>query len=390
MTFRKLPTGMQDILPSECRILNHVREALSALFECSGYEPVLSAAVDYYDTYSQIANALPEERMFKFTDGDGKLLVLRPDATLSISRIAATKLERGSARLCYFANKWDAQNAGGLKSREIIQAGVERLGESGAFSDAQTIAFAVDCTRAAGLADPIVEIGHVGYFKGILEACGLTSAQAEEIRGLINAKDGLNAERVLRAAGAGGATLDAVRTLPTLFGGTEVFDRAEALTENREALSALAHLREVGRILVDMGYEKNICFDLGTVKRLSYYSGVVFSGFVKELGVPVLSGGRYDTLADDFGKHIPAVGFAMGLKRVLVALERQGNLPPAPAAGCAVACEKGAERAAGELCRKLSAGGSRVTLLAEYGEEALRSASADEKYYVTAKGVRKI
>ena len=317
MTFRKLPTGMQDILPSECRILNHVREALSALFERSGYEPVLSAAVDYYDTYSQIANALPEERMFKFTDGDGKLLVLRPDATLSISRIAATKLERGSARLCYFANKWDAQNAGGLKSREIIQAGVERLGESGAFSDAQTIAFAVDCTRAAGLADPIVEIGHVGYFKGILEACGLTSAQAEEIRGLINAKDGLNAERVLRAAGAGGATLDAVRTLPTLFGGTEVFDRAEALTENREALSALAHLREVGRILVDMGYEKNICFDLGTVKRLSYYSGVVFSGFVKELGVPVLSGGRYDTLADDFGKHIPAVGFAMGLKRVI-------------------------------------------------------------------------
>ena len=106
--------------------------------------------------------------------------------------------------------------------------------------------------------------------------------------------------------------------------------------------------------------------------------------------MPVLSGGRYDTLADDFGKHIPAVGFAMGLKRVLVALERQGNLPPAPAAGCAVACEKGAERAAGELCRKLSAGGRRVTLLAEYGEEALRSASADEKYYVTAKGVRKI
>lgn len=388
MTFRKLPAGVQDILPSECRILNEIRGKLSALFEANGYEPVLSAAVDYYDTYSQIKSGLPEERMFKFTDGDGKLLVLRPDATLSISRIAATKLERETARLYYFANKWDAQNAGGLKSREIIQAGVERLGESGAFSDAQTIAFAIDCARAAGIEDPIVEIGHVGYFKGILEACG--AAQAEEVRACINAKDGLNAERVLREAGAGSATLDAVRALPTLFGGTEVFDRAERLTESEEARAAVAHLKEVGRILAEMGYEDNICFDLGTVRRLSYYSGVVFSGFVKELGVPVLSGGRYDTLADDFGKHIPAVGFAMGLKRVLVALERQGNLPASPAPDVAVGCEKGAERGAYALCRKLTAEGNRVTLLAEYGAEALAAAAAREKYFVTKEGVRKV
>lgn len=388
MTFRKLPAGVQDILPSECRILNEIRGKLSALFEANGYEPVLSAAVDYYDTYSQIKSGLPEERMFKFTDGDGKLLVLRPDATLSISRIAATKLERETARLYYFANKWDAQNAGGLKSREIIQAGVERLGESGAFSDAQTIAFAIDCARAAGIEDPIVEIGHVGYFKGILEACG--AAQAEEVRACINAKDGLNAERVLREAGAGSATLDAVRALPTLFGGTEVFDRAERLTESEEARAAVAHLKEVGRILAEMGYEDNICFDLGTVRRLSYYSGVVFSGFVKELGVPVLSGGRYDTLADDFGKHIPAVGFAMGLKRVLVALERQGNLPASPAPDVAVGCELGAERGAYALCRKLTAEGNRVTLLAEYGAEALAAAAAREKYFVTKEGVRKV
>lgn len=390
MTFRKLPTGVQDILPSECRILNGIKEQLSVLFEQNGYEPVLSAAVDYYDTYSQIRSGLPEERMFKFTDGDGKLLVLRPDATLSISRIAATKLERERARLYYFANKWDAQNAGGLRSREIIQAGVERLGESGAFSDAQTIAFAIDCARAAGIEDLIVEIGHVGYFKGILEACGLSAAAAEEVRGHINAKDGLNAERVLRAAGAGRRTLDAVRALPTLFGGAEVFEAAAALTESEEARAAVAHLQEVGRILTDMGYERNICFDLGTVKRLSYYSGVVFSGFVKELGVPVLSGGRYDSLADDFGKHIPAVGFAMGLKRVLVALERQGNLPTPPCPDAAVACEKGAENAAARFCRELTDAGKRVVFLAEYGAEALSGCDAQEKYFVGGKGVQKI
>ena len=389
MTFRKLPTGMQDILPPECRILNQIKERLAFLFEHSGYEPVLSAAVDYYDTYSQIESALPEERMFKFTDGDGKLLVLRPDATLSISRIAATKLGRERARLYYFADKWDAQNAGGLKSREIFQAGVERLGESGAFSDAQTIAFAVDCARAVGICDLIVEVGHVGYFKGILHDSGLTAAPAEEVRRHINAKDGLNAERVLSSAGAGRSTLDAVRALPALFGGREVFDRAEALTESKEARAAIAHLREVERILTDMGYEKSVCFDLGTVKRLSYYSGVVFSGFVRELGVPVLSGGRYDTLADGFGKHIPAVGFAMGLKRVLVALERQGNLPSAPVLDAAVGCERGAEREAYALSAKLAAEGVRAVLAAEYGKDALAAIAAKQHYFVTKKGVQK-
>ena len=383
MTFRKLPTGVQDILPRECRILGEVRERLSRAFEARGYEPVISAAVDYYDTYSKITNALPQERMFKFTDQDGKLLVLRPDATLSISRIAATKLTDPNVRLSYFLNKWDAQNTGGVKSREIIQAGVERFG-------AQTIAFAVDCMREVGLENCIVEVGHVGYMKGILTGCGLSDARAEEVRAYINAKDGLNAERVLRAAGANEETLSAVRALPTLFGGAEVFDRAETLTGNAQAREAIAYLKKVHRILTDMGYEQDVCFDLGTGKSLSYYSGIVFSGLVQEVGAPILSGGRYDGLADDFGKHIPAVGFAIGLKRVLVALERQGRLPGSEVPDAAVACEEGAEGQADALAKSMIAEGRRVTLAAAYGEAALDRIAAKQKYLVTKTGVRQL
>lgn len=390
MSLKKLPTGVQDILPRECRALNGVRERLTHAFEAHGYEPVLSAAVEYYDTYAGIRNALPQERMFKFTDSDGRLLVLRPDATLSISRIAATKLAAPKARLYYFLDKWDAQNAGGVKSREIIQAGVERLGEEGAFSDAQTIAFAIDCMREAGLSDCIADVGHVGYMKGVLEECGLSDAQAEEVRACLNAKDGLNAERLLRSAGAREETLAAVRALPTLFGGAEVFGRAEKLTQSARAQAAIAHLKQVHRILADMGYEQSICFDFGTGKSLSYYSGIVFSGLVKEVGAPVLSGGRYDSLADDFGKHIPAVGFAIGLKRVLMALERQGKFPAERTPDAAVACEEGAEGAADALCRRLIASGKRVTLAAEYGEGALSDSAALEKYYVAKEGVRRI
>lgn len=390
MNFRKLPTGVQDMLPRECRILGEVRDRLAHAFESHGYSPVISAAVEYYDSYSNISNALSQERMFKFTDRDGKLLVLRPDATLSISRIAATKLPESKARLYYFLDKWDAQEGGGVKSREIMQAGIERLGEEGAYSDAQTIAFAVDCMRETGLVNCIVDIGHVGYMKGVLEAGGLSDEQAEAVRECINSKDGFNAERLLRAAGADENTLCVVRALPTLFGGAEVFDRAEELTQNKKARAAIAHLRKVYRILSDMGYERDVCFDLGTGNSLSYYSGIVFSGLVREVGASILSGGRYDDLADDFGKHIPAVGFAIGLKRVLVALERQGRLPENREELVAVACEEGAEREADALCRQLIAEGKRVTLLAEYGISALTSVVADEKYLVGKSEVQKI
>ena len=391
MTLKKLPTGVQDILPRECRVLGTVREQLTRAFEARGYSPVISAAVEYYDTYAGIRSALPQERMFKFTDRDGRLLVLRPDATLSISRIAATKLEAGAAHLYYFLEKWDAaQDAGGVRSREIMQAGVERLGEEGAFSDAQTIAFAIDCMRAVGLTDCIADVGHVGYMKGLLEECGLDAAQTEEVRASLNAKDGLNAERLLKNAGAREETLAAVRALPSLFGGAEVFARAKALTQNAHALAAVSHLEHVSRILTDMGYERNVCFDFGTGKSLSYYSGIVFSGLVKEVGAPVLSGGRYDGLADDFGRHIPAVGFAIGLKRVLVALERQGKFPPEPVPDVAVACEEGAEGAADALCKQLIAEGKRVTLAAGYGAGAVADTAAAQKLLVTKKGVRRL
>ena len=162
----RLPAGVQDIYGAECAHLQRLREKLTGLFETGGYTPVRAATLEYYDTYARIGNAVPQERMFKLSDTDGKLLVLRPDVTLAISRIAATKLPAGGARLYYFADKWDLREAGGIWGREVYQAGVERLGEEGAFSDAQTIAFAIECLKAVGLNTSSSISGTSGSSKG--------------------------------------------------------------------------------------------------------------------------------------------------------------------------------------------------------------------------------
>ena len=340
MTYFKLPAGVRDILPEESARLDKIEEALRKKFAQKGFSTVRTAGLEYYDTFACIDSPVDQAQMFKMTDKDGNLIVLRPDMTLACARIAATKLQGARARLCYFSDIYDF-SAGGNSDREVAQAGVEIFGEEGAFSDAYAVAFAAECLEEIGLKDFIIDIGHVGFYKGLLEGSGLSEAASEEIRGYINAKDAVNTEIALKNHGASERAQAAILALPSLFGGVSVLDEAAKLTDSPLALGALSHLKKVYAYLKEMKMEKCVSFDLGTVKSLAYYSGMVFTGLAEGVGAPVLSGGRYDGLCAQFGKNLAAVGFAVGLGRVLRAL----NGAEAPVPCTAVVCMAGGEKA---------------------------------------------
>ncbi len=372
MAYFKVPSGVQDLLPEECYNLNLIKNKLESKFLSAGCKSVLSPAIEYYDTFASINNAIPQENMFKMTDRNGKLLVLRPDVTLAIARIAATKLKERNIKLSYVADVWNYHiEKAEVNQREYLQAGVEFLGVSNPFSDAQTIAFAIECLIETGIKDFIIDLSHVGFFKGVLSDANLKESEIEDIRKYVNAKDGVGVEMVLNASSAGDGAKKAIMAFSTLFGGEEVFDRAEKLTDNEAALNSLNHLKKVYSLLKEFGYEKYVFIDLGTVKNLAYYSGVVFTGYVKNFGFDVLSGGRYDNLCDEFGKKIPAVGFAMGLKRALVILERQGSLKKQEEADVIIISEEGCEDAAYSAYKKFVAEGKRADLFTGNKDEAL-------------------
>lgn len=389
MNHYKLPAGVQDLLPEEHYNITLLSERLKNKFRLAGCRFVQSSALEYYDTFADIRNRIPQKSMFKMTDGDGSLLVLRPDMTLAVSRIAATKLKDTCVKLAYEGEVWNSSEpSGNISQRGFLQAGVEFLGTKGAFADAQILAFAVECLRETGLTDFTLDVGHVGFFKGLLSGAGLSEADTERVRASINAKDPIGTAMLLKETGVGGRAAEALQALPSLFGGEEVFARAERLTDDPVALGALSHLKKVYALLKEFGCEKYISFDLGTVKSLSYYSGVVFTGLTKALGAPVLSGGRYDSLADDFGKTIPAVGFAMGLKRILMALEREGRVEKLPPPYAVIVAKEGGEAAAyGEYLRltgegktaDLYAGGCEDGLVYAKGKGAAVVLVADEK-----------
>lgn len=392
MAYFKLPSGVQDLLPEECYNLNILKDKLSKKFTDTGCRFISGSAIEYYDNFACIKNSVPQEVMFKMTDRDGKLLVLRPDMTLSAARIAATRLKENNVKLCYISDVWNYSASEGVKQREFLQAGVEFLGVSSPFSDAQTIAFAIECLNELGVSDFIIDIGHVGFFKGLLSDGSLKADEAEEIRRCINAKDNIGVQMLLGKSSASEEATKALMALPTLFGGEEVFARAEKLTKNPLALESLNYLKEVYCLLKDFGFEKYVSVDLGTVKSLAYYSGVVFTGLVKNFGSDVLSGGRYDNLADEFGKHIPATGFAIGLKRVLMVLERQNALLKESEPDVIIFSEVGAEKVAYEEYKKLLSCGKKVELFAGSEDEAreyIKNFSC-EKYKAVKGGLERV
>lgn len=308
------PEGTRDRLFAECRDRRSAQGALVDLFCRRGYSEVSTPEVEFYDLFLQSGNPIPQESMLKIIDRSGKIMVMRPDCTTPIARVAATKLKAVPLpqRLYYDETVFRSgdQHRGG--SSEIAQCGVELIGAAGKKADLEIVAMAVDALRACGLTRFHIELGHAGFFRSLAAGMDMTEEQVEEMRRLIEGKSFAALAEYLKPW-QGQAGCAALLRLSRLFGGVEVLEEAQQLAGQNAALS---YLRELYDILSAAGYGQYLRFDLGLVHQIDYYTGVVFRGYVEGAGDAVLSGGRYDTLMGDFGRNAPATGFAVDVDAV--------------------------------------------------------------------------
>ncbi|MDE6398893.1 MAG: ATP phosphoribosyltransferase regulatory subunit, partial [Clostridiales bacterium] len=323
----QLPFGVQDYMPQECYNKNLVQERLAEVFLRHGFKRVGTPAIEFYDTYEDILSRTAVNKTFRMSDSDGSLLMLRFDPTLQICRMAATKLDAERIeKVYYLENSYEyISDPSTARSREFPQAGMELLGTSGTAGDVEAIVTAIECLQNAGLTDFLLEIGQVDYFNGIVCEAGMSEENARELRALINKKDMLGVEMFLHGKSVNEKFVTQFLQLPTLFGDEDVLDRARTGVVNKKSLRALDNLGEIMSALKDMGLDSYVSVDLGLL-RGEYYTGLVMKGFSGRLGVPILDGGRYDDLCAAFGKPMPAVGFSVGVKRLLMALEKEDKL----------------------------------------------------------------
>jgi ATP phosphoribosyltransferase regulatory subunit len=326
----RIPSGTRDVLPDEMAELRAITERVRAVYERAGYGEVYTPALEYEGTFARgdMAATRPAYRMF---DEQGNVLVLRSDMTIPIARLVATRYPTAEPplRFSYFAHAYRGVRPQRGQAREFLQAGVELIGAPAPEGTAEVLSVLCAALDAAGLETYRVGLGDASLYASLLESFGVEPERFERLLEELVTGDFVALEREVHALGLDRDAEELLLRVQRIRGGPEVLD---ALSGPLEA--AVTGMRGVHSLLAPDVADR-VIFDLGLVRSLGYYTGAVFQVYDPALGVPLGSGGRYDELLGRFGRPLPAVGFALNVERLHIALagEERGlgrTTPPEP------------------------------------------------------------
>lgn len=286
-----------------------MQERLNRLYEQYGYRKFKMSRFEDYDLYAQNRDFLRQDRIITFTDADGALKALKPDITLSIM-----KSNGGDSEKVYY-NENVCREVGGA-FREILQVGVESVGQIDPYAEAEVIALAA---RSLEQLSPkyVLALSDVSFVGSLLDQMGLSAPVRGKVLGLIARKNVPGLCVLAERGELTGEQADGLRELVELYAPLkEGIGRVGRLAKSNAAWEALRQLSLTAGLLESFGLEERVRLDFSLVNSMDYYNGVIFQGFLPGLHTPVLSGGRYDNLLHRMGRRGGAMGFAVYLDQL--------------------------------------------------------------------------
>ena len=313
MTLR-IPSGTRDVLPEEMRELRRIQSALLDTFAEYGYGEISTPAVEFEETLRLADLGLSPS--YRVVDDGGELLALRADMTVPIARVVATRYATAEPplRFCYSANAYRSVRPHRGQMREFLQAGAELVGKPGHAGTAEVLTVLCRALQRTGLRGFRVGLGDATLYPALLEAYEVPQDARERILHELSTRDFVGIERELEQLGLPGDAVATLSRIPRTRGDAAVLE-----AESGPLADALAGLRGIVELL-DEDVAERVIIDLGRFPRLGYYTGAMFEVYDPGLGEPLGGGGRYDDLLGRFGRPLPAVGFALGVDRLHVAL----------------------------------------------------------------------
>ena len=320
------PEGVRDIYNDECEKKHYILDRMRQVIQSYGYRFIETPTFEFFDIFGQEVGTTPSKDLYKFFDREGNTLVLRPDMTPSIARAASKyfPIETEPVRLCYEGNVFINNNSYQGRLKESTQLGVEFIGENSVDADGEIIALVVNNLKAAGLEQFQISIGHADLFRQLMKAADFDAEAEETLRDLILNKNFFGVDEFLERH----QVTDDLRSLFSMLGKMyaspkEWAGMKEIALRFPGVADALSYLQELYELLEVYEVTKYFSFELGLISSYSYYTGILFSGYTFGSGEPIVKGGRYDGLLSYFGKEAPAIGFALMVDQLLLALERQ-------------------------------------------------------------------
>jgi ATP phosphoribosyltransferase len=319
------PRGFRDVLFEEAAERRAVTAAASAVFAAYGFRFVETPAVEEYRTLEAGAGAALKESAFRMVDLDGSLLALRPEMTLPIARLAASRLgdDPGPHRLCYAADVYREQASLRGEARQFAQVGVELLGANGPSSDAEVICVLADVLSAVGLREFTVGVGTVAVLRALIEAAQAGGAWAADLLAAAHARNLVAFDRIASADGVVPAVGEALKRVVRIGGGREAIGACREVADAVGCAGSLDALEAAWELLEAADVADRVRVDFGILRSFDYYTGLIVEAYAPGLGLPLGGGGRYDDVLASFGSPMPAAGFALSLERVMIALAAQ-------------------------------------------------------------------
>lgn len=325
-----LPTayGTRDIIFPEAYNKRIMENTIAEIFTRWGYQEVVTPTYEYLDTFNLGSDRGMDAQSIKFFDRENKTLVLRPDMTAPLARLVSTRLyneDNKIHKLFYIANVFRHEQTQSGRQCEFYQAGVEYFGAQTPLADAEIIALAIESIKSTGLTQFKINLGHVDFINGVLQQFDKYTRQ--EIQNFISTKDvvGLN-ELLSNISDLPATERYLLQNIFFLKGDRNMLVELRDKVSSEISLKAINNLLDIYGLMDAYGLQEYLVFDLSLTRDMQYYSGMVFEAYTNGMGYSICGGGRYDRMLDAFGLNCAATGFAMGIERITLLLNKQGLL----------------------------------------------------------------
>jgi ATP phosphoribosyltransferase regulatory subunit len=314
----RIPQGMRDLISEECEKKEALKTRIEKVFASYGYRPLKTPAIEYLETYANGYGDMADEEMYKFFDQEGRTLVLRADMTVPIARMCASKFSNAMPpfRFRYCSDVFKVRHTFAGQRSEVTDCGIELIG-CDSRSDLEVLCTALDTMQAIGAKEYVLEIGNSEFFRNACHATHLSEEAGRRLAQLIDRKSMVELQEYLKTLSLDEKSRNFFRQLPMLGGGQEALLQAEQISFTDSLKDEVQTLKDLYADLQSLGYGSQIRFDFGKVPHLDYYTGIIFEGYVGNVGTSVLSGGRYDSLLKKFGRDLPACGFSVKLDSLI-------------------------------------------------------------------------
>ena len=324
------PRGFRDILPEEALARERIEGVVRSCFSEHGYLPVETPLLE--DRACLERGGRIQDTPFQLFDSDGSLLVLRPDLTLPIARLVASRVSRDElpCRFRYAAPVVREEPSLKGQPRQFTQLGVELVGGCGQSSEPEVVQLLAEVLFRLNVPDWRIVCGSVCPLTSLLSACDVSDEFSGRVLGYVHESDLVTLDEYVDATeGLTDAQRRALHEVPRLNGDVAVIDRIDELlgaagVEARErGTEELRQLVSSCSVLVGQG---RLRFDFSIINSFDYYTGIIFKGYAEGIAASLASGGRYDAVLDHLGcEGVAACGFAMSLERLQEVLGEQGG-----------------------------------------------------------------